>query len=291
MLQRSVLSDLNRVSDRLSRLQQKASSGKEITRPSDDPFNASRAMALRASLEDTRQYQRNLEDAQGWQQATEQALSTMTDAVHRARELLVHGASDTADATSRAADAEELDQLVQSLKQDANTSYGGVHLFAGTNVDTAPYAMGADDAYRGNGQPVTRAIGPNVPLDINVTGDEVLGAGAPNGGLLEVLRRAAADLRAGNGPALRGDDLTALDANLDHLLEVRARNGARAGRVESAQGRLSQLEEASVSQLSATEDADMAKTLMDFSTQQAAYQAALKAGANIVQASLMDFLR
>lgn len=35
----------------------------------------------------------------------------------------------------------------------------------------------------------------------------------------------------------------------------------------------------------------MAKTLVAFSTQQAVYQAALRAGANIVQASLLDFLR
>jgi len=38
------------------------------------------------------------------------------------------------------------------------------------------------------------------------------------------------------------------------------------------------------------EDADMAKTLVDFSTQQAVYQAALKSGANLIQPSLMDFL-
>ena len=44
-------------------------------------------------------------------------------------------------------------------------------------------------------------------------------------------------------------------------------------------------------QLSSTEDADIAKTIIDFNSQQAAYQAALRAGANIVQASLMDFLR
>jgi hypothetical protein len=37
--------------------------------------------------------------------------------------------------------------------------------------------------------------------------------------------------------------------------------------------------------------ADIAKTLIELNSQQAAYQAALKAGASIVQASLMDFLR
>ena len=39
------------------------------------------------------------------------------------------------------------------------------------------------------------------------------------------------------------------------------------------------------------EDADIAQTLIELSSQQAAYQAALKAGASIVQNSLMDFLR
>jgi flagellar hook-associated protein 3 FlgL len=54
--------------------------------------------------------------------------------------------------------------------------------------------------------------------------------------------------------------------------------------------RLDQLAGTTTEQLSNVEDADVAQTYIDFSTQQAAYQAALKAGATIVQASLMDFL-
>jgi len=38
-------------------------------------------------------------------------------------------------------------------------------------------------------------------------------------------------------------------------------------------------------------DTDIAKTLIELSSQTAAYQAALRSGANIVQSSLMDFLR
>ena len=51
MVQRNVLSDLNGLSEKLARTQGKASSGKEITRPSDDPFNAAQAMGLRQTLE------------------------------------------------------------------------------------------------------------------------------------------------------------------------------------------------------------------------------------------------
>ena len=53
---------------------------------------------------------------------------------------------------------------------------------------------------------------------------------------------------------------------------------------------LSQLEQSTTSLLSDTQDADMAKTMIDFSMQQTVYQSALRAGANIVQASLLDFL-
>ncbi len=74
-------------------------------------------------------------------------------------------------------------------------------------------------------------------------------------------------------------------------MDVRAENGAKTNRLEGALSRLSEFEETTIRQLSETEDADFAKTMIEYSTQQAAYQAALKAGASIVQASLMDFLR
>ena len=72
---------------------------------------------------------------------------------------------------------------------------------------------------------------------------------------------------------------------------MRALNGARTNRLEAALGRLGEVEEATLKQLSETEDVDIAKAMIDFSSQQAAYQAALRAGASIIQPSLMDFLR
>src|SRR5215211_3456712 len=101
MTQRNVLADLNRVNERLTRTQEKISSSREITRPSDDPFNASRALTLRTSLDGTKQYQRNIDDAQGWQETAEQALTTITEAIHRAHELVVQAATDTTDPLAR----------------------------------------------------------------------------------------------------------------------------------------------------------------------------------------------
>ena len=135
MTQRNILSDLNRVNERLNKVHQQISSNKQITRPSDDPYNTARAMSLRTSLEATRQYQRNIQDAQGWQESAEVALADITDAIKRAGELVVEGASDTAPPEARLALAQEIDQIIEGVKQNANATYGGRYVFAGTASD------------------------------------------------------------------------------------------------------------------------------------------------------------
>jgi flagellar hook-associated protein 3 FlgL len=296
MVQRNVLADLNRVSEKLTRSQMKAASGREINRPSDDPFNASRAMALRQDLAGTDQHLRNVRDAQGWQEASEQAMASITDSIQRARDLFVQGASDSSDQTARDAISAELRELLEGVKQNANATYRGAYIFSGALTSTPPYQAGAVDAYQGDlaglapGVPgIVREIGPGVSMTINVVGAEVLGNGA-DAKLLGTLRSAIANLGAGSGSGLR-TDLQALDANLETLLEVRARNGAGTNRLDSAVERLGQVRDATMTQLSGVEDADIAKTMIEFNSQTAAYQAALRSGASIVQSSLMDFLR
>jgi flagellar hook-associated protein 3 FlgL len=288
MTQRNILADLNRVSDKLSRTQSKIASNREITRPSDDPFNAARALALRTSMESTQQYQRNIQDALGWQETAEIALSDITDALHRAQELAVDGASDTSPPEARLSIAAEIDQLIEGIKQNGNSTYRGRYVFAGTTTDAPPYVAG-DDLYHGSPDDVERQIGPGVALSIGLRADSFLGDGA-DGKLLAVLRDVSTHLKADDGTALRGD-LDLLGAKEDELLGARALNGARQNRLDAALTRLTEVEESTLKQLSETEDVDIAKAMIDFTSQQAAYQAALKAGASIVQSSLMDFLR
>jgi flagellar hook-associated protein 3 FlgL len=288
MTQRNILSDLNRVNDRLNKVHTKISSNKEITRPSDDPYNTSRAMSLRTSIEATKQYQRNIQDAQGWQESAEIALADITDAIKRAGELVLEGSSDTTPAEARLAIAQEIDQIIEGVKQNANATYAGRYVFAGTASDAPPYVTG-DDLYHGSTADVQRQVGPGVGMDIGLRASSFLGDGT-DGKLLQVLRDTSAHLKANDGVAVRGD-IQLLEDKADEVLGVRALNGAKQNRLEAALTRLTEVEGATLQQLSDTEDVDIAKAMIEFSSQQAAYQAALKAGANIVQASLMDFLR
>jgi flagellar hook-associated protein 3 FlgL len=296
MISRSVLADLNDVSNRLAKTQRKLSSGKEITRPSDDPYGTSRALTMRSSLESSKQYQRNVGEAVGWQDVTDVALSKMSDTTMRVRELVIQGSSDSAGATARESIAAEIDQLVESLKQEANASYSGRYVFSGTATDVRPYAVGGADTFAGNTNAVAREIGPGVSVQVNVAAKDVLGDGqaAGDGLLLDTLRDVTQHLRGGTTAdmdALRTGDLKSLSTNLDNLSKVRATVGATTNRLETADSRLQEVEESTTKLLSDVEDADMAKTMVDYSTQQSVYKSALQSGANIVQSSLLDFLR
>jgi flagellar hook-associated protein 3 FlgL len=295
MTSRATLNDLNDGLNRLTRLQGQLSSGKQITRPSDDPYGASRALSLRGELGGLDQFERNVGDGTGWLNTSDTALGQMSDALARVRELLVQGGTDTAGPAARAAMADEIDQLAESVKQEANVQYGGRYIFSGTATDTAPYVLGGTDRYQGDAGTITRAIGPGVEIPINADVRTLLGDGqaARDAKLLNALRDISDHLRGStpaDADALRTTDLQRLDAGLDTLNGIRADVGARTNRLATAASRLSGLQLNTTQLLSDTEDADMAATITQYTTQQAAYSAALKAGANIVQSSLLDFL-
>jgi flagellar hook-associated protein 3 FlgL len=286
MVSRTVLSDIQDVFGKLSRTQERLSSGKQLTKPSDDPFAASRALLYRTGLDANKQYQTNVNEAKSWLDASDTALSQLGDSSSRARELMLRGANGTNSQVERDAIAQELDQIADSVKTVANTQYAGRYIFSGTTTQTAPFTVGGADTYLGDSAAINREIGQNVQVPVNVTGDTVVSP------LLAAIRQAAIDLRAGGTPAnLSTTDLQAMDAATDAIQTTRSSVGARVNRLTAAQDRLQQLELAQTQQLSDTEDADVAQTMIDYSTQSAVYQAALKAGSQLIQPSLLDFLR
>ena len=194
------------------------------------------------------------------------------------------------------ASAQEVNQLVDQIKQDANTQYNGQYLFSGSATSTEPYQSGSNDTYAGNTGQVTRTIGPNTSLTVNSNLSGVLGNGqtmsgqpAGDGLLLNTLRNISDDMQSGNSSALN-TDLSSLDTNLNSLNGLSANVGAVQDRLQMAASRIQTLQTSDTQVLSNTQDADMATTEINFSTEQAALQAALQAGAHIVQQSLMNFL-
>lgn len=292
MTGRRLIADLNASSTLVSKYQRQISSGRRIEKPSDDPLATHTAMRLRSELQALEIDQRSIADARGWLDTTEAALSSITDVAQRAHELAVQGANGSLAQSDRNKIADEIDQLIATAKSAANASYGGRYVFSGTRTDVRPYDANGADAWQGDtGGTIFRQVGAGQTITVNVRGEDVLGSGPGDEKLLATLRGLAAHLRAGDTAAIRGNDLGDLRRNLEEVTSARGVVGALTNRIESAAGRLAQIEEATTGLLSDAEDTDIAKALIHLSTQQSAYQAALKSGQTLIQPSLLDFLR
>jgi flagellar hook-associated protein 3 FlgL len=285
MTSRSVLSDIENVYAQLTATQNELSSGKQLTKPSDDPYGASRALTYRADIAANTQYQSNASEMGSWLSTSDTALSSINDALGRVRDLVLQGANGTLSQTELDSISTELGQLADSIKSDANTQYAGSYVFSGSQTGTQPFTVGGADTYNGDSAGISRQLGQGVTMQVNVTGDVVVSP------ILAAIRQAQADLAPGGTPGNLGTaDLDEIDAAQSNLAEQQAVVGARANRVDLATSRLQQLQQAQTQQLSNVEDADVAKAMIDFSQQSAVYQAALRAGASLIQPTLMDYL-
>lgn len=96
-------------------------------------------------------------------------------------------------------------------------------------------------------------------------------------------------LEEGN-PEGVGRILGQLDDSLNWLLQYRVRMGARTEHMEAYKNHLQNHEVRVISVLSGLQDSDIARTSVDFGQRHLAYQAALSAGARMLQTSLLNYL-
>jgi len=272
---------------RLGDIQQRLSSGKQISKPSDSPTGTVAAMQYRGDLATAKQYSRNADDGLGWLGTADSTLTNVMGQVQRARELVLEGMSNGAGGSpdARAAIATEVDQLHDATVGLANTRYGDRPIFGGTTTGSAAYDP--TGSYLGDAGVVQRSVGDNVKVQVATPGTAVFGTGSNQ--LFKIMSDIASDLRT-NPSALSGD-LDRLDAATTTLKTVQSSVGARYNQVTQMQQFANDKIDSLTSQLSDVEDIDLPQTISDMQMQQVAYQAALAAGAKVVQPSLIDFLR
>jgi flagellar hook-associated protein 3 FlgL len=293
MLTSSTLEHLNSSLAALDRTSEELSSGKTILEPSDNPYGASQVIDLQSQLDGLSAYESDAQNGIAWENTASSAMANINEVVQRVRELIVQAANGTNNQSDLNTIAGEVEQLIQGVKQDANTQYAGQYVFSGTATTTAPYQQGENDEYKGNEETIARAIGPGASVTISTNISTLLGNGEASGDgkLLDTLRTIAGDLRAGNSKALGSTDLQNLDANIETLSQLQATAGSVTDQLQSALARNEDLQTSIAEGLSNTEDTNVAATSVTYANEQAAYEAALRAGASIVQESLLNFLQ
>ena len=121
----SVLSSINNVQDQMATTQEQLSTGKSINQPSDNPYGASLAIQLKNDLAGLNNYTSNITDGTAWASAADTSLQNVMSMLQRAQELTVQASNGVESSTDLSATADEIDQLADAIKQEANTQYNG----------------------------------------------------------------------------------------------------------------------------------------------------------------------
>lgn len=138
MMMNSTLRNVGKSKRNLSDLENQMATEKKITRPSDDPIVAIRALSLRSSLAEINQYlESNIPDAQSWLEVSESALTNMDGILSDIYKYCNQGASDQFTEKDRSAIVQVLQQYKDALYSECNADYAGRYCFTGFKTDSS----------------------------------------------------------------------------------------------------------------------------------------------------------
>lgn len=296
ILSNTTLSNLNKNMSRMLALQEKLSTGREITRPTDGPLAFSQALGYRAVLDTHAQHNRNADNAMTWLSTTDSAIQEAGNILQRARELTVRGISDTMSGDARRAIANEVDELAKQMRAVGNSDLGGRFLFAGTDTTNLPYPDNGQDT--NNTQGFALEMGTAVAVQYNTPGVDVFGRtglgsiGQPSDptNMFKLMSDLTTALRENNQAGVSAI-LPQLDERHQKFLTAQSVVGGKMNRLLLIKERLAD-QSLNINKLkSKTEDADMTSLITDLNKQDAVYRASLAAGSRVIQPTLVDFLR
>lgn len=285
------LGNMNRALSDMVKTQQQYSSGKMISKPSDNPAGTGAAMGLRNDKANVAKYRDNADNGLSWLNTIDTALSTTTERLQRARDLAVRGASTgSMNQGARDALASEIEGIRDSLMEQANTKYLGRNVFAGTS--NASFAFdSATYTFNGTNTPVERRVGDAVTLRVDENGADIFGTGTdPNAADYSVFRlmdEMAATLRAGGSTS---NAINQIDSRLETVLNRASAVGARALQVEQTITNSRDKSLTLAGDLAKLEEVDVASMTVDLKAKEVAYQVALQATSMINKHSLLDYM-
>ncbi len=275
-----------------TKLQTQVGSGQRIAQLEDDPAAAGRVLDRQSERRRVDQYVLNANRAMQLSQTTTSGITSLKDISDRVTEIGTLGQSAQSPDALKAY-AAELNQLIEQAVQIGNSKFGNDYVFAGTAVDTAPYAATRDAS--GNITSVAYAGNSNqaqIPLSDTASISPAT-SGATNTGIRDFINQIAAlrDALNANDPAGITTAQTSLISSEDVLVSAISEQGAAQMRIDVNKAQAETLGTNIDSLISTDTSTDMASTIVKLNQAQVSYQAALQSSASIMRLSLLDYLK
>lgn len=316
MITNNYMANLNTSLGELTKLNDKVSTGRSYLKASEDPANALKAFAVRQNLSRISLYQNNIAEAGDLMTDTEAAISETNSVITNVVEQVLQGKSDTYNEDDRNNIAQLLRNYQNEIFDIANSKSSNKYIFGGSEMNEPPFTLdGGILSYHGinvdsnaamDKETIYFDIGLGLKTDIsgqvtegtafNVAnpGNEIFGMGTDVNGLSNNIYNLLGDI----AQHFSDNDLDNIDTYVSKLEEVGEKVtiqyvdiGQKTNFLEFLTTRLGTNEYNAQAKQNRLEGIDEAKGILEYKTQEVAYNAALAMGSKIIQSSLLDYMR
>ncbi|MCH7866268.1 MAG: flagellar hook-associated protein FlgL [Myxococcales bacterium] len=284
---------------RLAEIQERASTLKDINRPSDDPVGVRAVTLIRDGLAQIAQFRQNITSSRLRVSTTEAAIDGTYQTLVRARVLAIQGANGTQDSNSRKLLAQEIVQLHGQLMRESNLrDSGGGRVFAGFATDADPFAVSGafvsgspapTVTFSGDTNEIRIAIDEGVDLQVTLRGDRVFSGAGGGENLFEIIEDLWTALDT-NDQAAVAAITDRINTALNELSAERTSVGASATQAELWERRHIDRDALLQEQLSQLENADSIEVFSSLVQQEAALRGSIEVTSRILQTNLLSFL-
>ena len=270
---------------------QQVSTGKSVNVPSDNPAAAANMVQNTIETADVDQYTQNVGSVLSTVQSADSALSSVVTSLTKAISLGTEGANGTNSSANQQEIATQVQGILSSVVSQANMSYQGAYLFAGTANTTAPYTADSSSpsgyTYNGNNNVNSIQVGDQLSVQANIPGSQVFSNSSAN--VLGSLSSLVAALQSGNTTAI-GNATNAVSSALNYVSQQRAIYGNTESQLNSQETFLQQETVTLASQQNSLVGVDMAKAAVNLSQAETDNNAALAAAAKVMPTTLLNYL-
>ncbi len=172
-----ILASIQRTQQGLIQAQLQLSTGKAVSRPSDDVLSASTVSVLDDIIERRQQHLRNLAHGEQLLNNVDAALGEASNVMIEAKGIASSQVGAGSDAQTRENQAEVIDAMLNEMFTISNRRYRDVAMFGGTATRTQPMVeLLGGLRYQGTGSGMVTDLGQARPIEVTLGAEEAFGA-------------------------------------------------------------------------------------------------------------------
>ena len=169
----NIQGNLNRITTSMTDINERISSGHQMSKLSDNPVNLVSALRFRTTVAELDQFNDNITHGSTVINAAESALTQMKDLALRAKTLSIQAADPALSSDNMSAIAKEINQMFRQAVELGNTQINGQFIFGGqrttgyTDLEPAPFVIDKGNGHWING--TAKSLGALTSTPLNTT--------------------------------------------------------------------------------------------------------------------------